>query len=707
MAALPGPLDDDSPSAEPVPPDLGQSECYSPSEAQFEHDGDVFEGVVSDPDFDIADENLLADSKCDSKQNLSEQERRGLDNLAFESAVKNISSSGIVMPWETPQMQLIFGAGFQGLPKFPTMDPLASDLHVGRLPFSGFDSHGSSLPGSHTRAMKFHFRSRDLSEDEQTRLLLEKWRLVVHHNLMASELGRMIVNLEHEQQLKLVGDYLGGKAPATLRKRMSQVSKFLQWANNLMPPRLVFPVLFGDMRDYVNFLREDGKTYSTLSGVIELMLFLKHVIGVEVEDTVLKSTWLKGVLRQARHQRPPRRQSRALTVAELIFLERFLEDNVNNLIDRYAVGCFLFCVYSRARVGDISKISSIHVDIHRDGGVVKGYIECHSMSHKMRSASNALGLNLALVAPVQGVSEVYWGQTFIEVSKLVGYPLTNRSKGLPLLPVPDSSDSFTDVAVSSAEVGRWLKQILAKHYDKSGDDPCVLGTFTAHGMKATTLSFLAKWGATPETREILGHHSLKNRSSLECYSRDIQAGPLRSLERCLRDIRCGAFRPDLSRSGYIGSSCGVEDEHAGFVGPLEKNMGPEQQVEMVSEGEKDLSADRVESSCDSSSSSSSSSMDEIDIVEKCSNTEVDASYSWKPDCSVFQHVNTKTLHLKAVGCETSFVCGRKLEKDHKPFNGKIVMDGWKCKQCERGKPLRTTEGVVAALDRAVKRVRRH
>lgn len=74
-----------------------------------------------------------------------------------------------------------------------------------------------------------------------------------------------------------------------------------------------------------------------------------------------------------------------------------------------------------------------------------------------------------------------------------------------------------------------------------------MNALTSHGMKATTLSFLSKWGAHPDDREILGHHSLKNRTSLECYSRDIQAGPLRVLESCLKEVRIGAFRPDVAR----------------------------------------------------------------------------------------------------------------------------------------------------------------
>ena len=50
---------------------------------------------------------------------------------------------------------------------------------------------------------------------------------------------------------------------------------------------------------------------------------------------------------------------------------------------------------------------------------------------------------------------------------------------------------------------------------------------------------------------ILGHHSMKNKKSLESYSRDLQSGPLREYESCIASIRSGAFLPDQSRSGYF------------------------------------------------------------------------------------------------------------------------------------------------------------
>ena len=36
----------------------------------------------------------------------------------------------------------------------------------------------------------------------------------------------------------------------------------------------------------------------------------------------------------------------------------------------------------------------------------------------------------------------------------------------------------------------------------------------------------------------------------------------------------------------------------------------------------------------------------------------------------------------------------------------IISEAWKCKQCDAGRPIRTMETAVMALDRAVKRRKR-
>ncbi len=95
-----------------------------------------------------------------------------------------------------------------------------------------------------------------------------------------------------------------------------------------------------------------------------------------------------------------------------------------------------------------------------------------------------------------------------------------------------------------------------------GFDPTGL---TGHGLKATTLSMLSKFGASEEVRLVLGHHSLRKKSTLESYSRGIQAAPLRVLESMFLAIKKGQFHPDMTRSGMVGEQH-LQQSYNSFLG---------------------------------------------------------------------------------------------------------------------------------------------
>ena len=84
------------------------------------------------------------------------------------------------------------------------------------------------------------------------------------------------------------------------------------------------------------------------------------------------------------------------------------------------VGCKLFAVFARARLGDLKSISKFTLDTS-DG--VDGFLECFSYSHKIRALSNAMGFRLLLVAPIQGLGPRAWGLDFFRVSQQLGQDL--------------------------------------------------------------------------------------------------------------------------------------------------------------------------------------------------------------------------------------------------------------------------------------------
>ena len=282
---------------------------------------------------------------------LSATEKNRLFKFSFESNLQNTSVSSLTLPWETPQMRMIFGEAAGKL--LPNVDPLCHDVLAMNRPVKGVPPRVPKPPSRHQRVIRFRFRSRDLNNTEQIELLYEKWYLVLMHAPSASEIGRAIRGKPRTEIFQNLGEAFGGKSISTLRKRQSQVAHFLAWAMNCDPPRRVFPIAATDVREYLYYLKDCGKGHSVICGVSEFARFLQYVLGVEVESDALQSVRIRGIIKQVMQTRPKRRQSRQPTVAELRFLESFLDNATNDLTDRYAAGTFLFIAYSRARVGDV------------------------------------------------------------------------------------------------------------------------------------------------------------------------------------------------------------------------------------------------------------------------------------------------------------------------------------------------------------------
>ena len=127
-----------------------------------------------------------------------------------------------------------------------------------------------------------------------------------------------------------------------------------------------------------------------------------------------------------------------------------------------------------------------------------------------------------------------------------------------------------------------------------------------------------------------------------------------------------------------------------------------EQQELSDEKQIDSVLDDSDSgSSDSSSSSLKGSDDDIFGVIHGSPAE---PKTWKENCLVYQHVKSKALHLLPKDDNNDvFLCGRKSSDAYRLFNNPIFQFSWRCKQCEAGKPIRSYETAIAALDRAVKR----
>ena len=197
--------------------------------------------------------------------------------------------------------------------------------------------------------------------------------------------------------------------------------------------------------------------------------------------------------------------------------------------DAAFAGSVLFCVYARARWGDAMHCCNLLLDKDEKG--TTQFLEGETAVHKSMHAEIYRHRFLPLVAPSMGVAREPWVDRWMEVREMLSI---QAPPAHPVMPAP---------TVSATEAGDWLRKLL------TGSKEHAEGRrVTAHSMKATCLSFCAKFGLTAEVRLQLGYH-VAGFKMLHTYSRDAAAQPLLELARVLKAIRESTFLPDVTRSG--------------------------------------------------------------------------------------------------------------------------------------------------------------
>ena len=203
-------------------------------------------------------------------------------------------------------------------------------------------------------------KTRALSHVAQFDLLTQRWECVGGIDCSASSVGKRLLAEDRPNRLIYISECLGG------RKRLGQVVKFLKWAD-MNAFQCPLPFTQDLKRSYIKSVVDDGAGFSSVNGFMECIRFMHHVLGFDAPQGLLQDLWIAGKLRKLKQERPLRKQSRTLTVRELVHLEGLLSDDSRSIVDRYAAGCILFGTYSRSRVGDLTCIEQNITDMHHQG----------------------------------------------------------------------------------------------------------------------------------------------------------------------------------------------------------------------------------------------------------------------------------------------------------------------------------------------------
>eukprot|EP00435_Cladocopium_sp_Y103_P004232 s386_g1.t1 len=329
------------------------------------------------------------------------------------------------------------------------------------------------------------------------------------------------------------------------------------------------------------------------------------------------------------------------------------------------VGMVLFCVYGRARWSDAQHSQLVEWDYDDQGQLC--YVECATAVHKTCRALNMRHAFLPLTAPGLGVSPNNWASLWKAARDHLGI---NDLSTFPLMPSPDESGLATVRPLTTFEAGRWLNLVLKQKVESLGlSEPL---QYTSHSFKATTLSYLAKFGCSFEDRLALGYHVDQIRMALR-YSRDGSSRPLRVLENCLQEIRAGRFKPDVTRSGRFIQ---VDDEPASEAQP-EKEVEVKTERTVSAEGHFedgeviDLGSDHCTTCSESSSGEEAVVMPRVPI----------RTFLIPPQIDVGKHVKLKTVHLAPEGNIRVLACGRKITEMYQKGGIDHRFDVIKCKQC--------------------------
>ena len=355
------------------------------------------------------------------------------------------------------------------------------------------------------------------------------------------------------ERLRMLRDVFWKKAPSTLRKR---VHSFLRFTSDLETRRIAFPGTETDFYSFLDGLRVAGAPASRIQSIIQSLLFVQHVVGVQELDPLTSSRRCLGV--SGCRNTGPKRQADPFKVTDLVALHGVLADSSRDSWDRCMAGMILLAVYSRSRWNDLQQAESMLLDCGPDG--VVAYAELKIADHKTKHSTAFRNCFLHACAPAAGVVDDGWITNWTQVRSELGISF---EAGHPTMPAPVEGGGISMRPLSSEEMKQWTSLLL--HSVQIETDGRRL---TSHSCKCTLLSWCSKRGLPWEDRLVLGGHTSAVRSAL-VYARDGLGRPLRMLEKLLLEVRLGRFLPDATRSGRFpgafATTLGCDDDaHSDF-----------------------------------------------------------------------------------------------------------------------------------------------
>ena len=497
-----------------------------------------------------------------------------------------MSAHGIVLPWESLWAGLVLGPrrGAAASEEVAPMPPVPLPLLHWQGPTPPAPPKAAPMPQP-TPKVKAGPEGRrptaghdgvrpDEDEDIARNLAVGKWRVIVAAAAHCCDEALVDPAVSDEDRLRSLQDALRTRTTPTLNKRAGSILLYLRWgrAKGYTDGELL-PFLENTAYSYARDLFDDRAPATRASSFVEAAFVASSVLGLASDD-LQASARLKGAVYGSFQTKRLTVKQDPLTAAAVISLEMRVLDPNELVCDRVFAGFAAWCVHTRQRVGDASRvIQEPWLDPSSVAPCEASFIEAVGGKTKAGNVKRRRRLQLPLVGLACGLTGEAWAATWLSLRREHG--LDAATDGT-MMPAPRRGGGWAKRSLTTSEFSDWLRMLTREAVPE--EEGTV--SYSAHSCKATVLSWAAKAGMPKPARRLLGSHAKPGDRTVAEYSRDEMAEPLRLVSRMFAWMADKQFDPDANRSGrWLGGRLGPEWYPCVLAVPPQEDLAPAAQTQ--------------------------------------------------------------------------------------------------------------------------------
>ena len=575
------------------------------------------------------------------------------DRVIERSVASEISRSALpspAFPWERGVFRAIFGSEDPSNPFDNLIINVPGPLLPAHSPAAAVSEPRPPIPTLDIASRAFGV-FQDVHPSHERDQLMDKavckLQLIVsrfNKSRLSSELRNALEAASPQVQLQeTIAACVGLRSPHTVLKRANAILAFLRWADK---EDTLEPLSEGTVWDFFSWLKREGAPISRAASLMSAFRFINFVLGVSLQD-LLYSRRLCGLSIQLGVQKTSASRARPLTVNEIKYLHKVLEDSKETSWDRAIAGYLLLALYSRARRSDFLQVEEVIPDFDAEG---EGYLEVRLRVHKTAQTLAKRNDLLPVIVAARSVKEGDWLGLVSAAFSRVGLSLEGIVKAGLFRPCKPGGSEPGNRSLRSSECTAMLKLML----QRCGSDTSLV---RSHSLKRTILDWGSKFCIDDAILALLGRHSKCVKGSVPVYAREESLRAVKAIEPMLRAIADGSFKPDASRANYFPKN---SLPLAGDSAPS-NTVTPATKVEVIEDSEEEPCEDAPEVEGSGSSSTSSGAVSESSESEEPAPKVPRVLFEAWDQGSCLANAKTHALHLlKHVsgGGTMIAVCGR-------------------------------------------------